>query len=333
MNFKHKTQIVNFPKGIPWNKLQTSNYVSHFTLQISRFMPHVSRFTFYILYFTLFSLLLLNSCSLNRFVMNSASSFIEDGVLAVYEEEDLELAEQFLASNLKTIEILLTKDPDNTRLNLLAAQGFGAYAMAFIEDNDPERASRFYLRGLKYSFRALPKKKRFNKKITPADLEKLLPSYNKNDVPALFWLGYNWGSYVMHHLNDPKELINLSKVEMLMRRVLELDEKYNFAGVHLFYATFYAARPPILGGNPELGRKHFLKNMELNNNKFLMTKVYYARYYAFQVQDKELFDQLLKEVLEADLDKYPEVRLMNEIAKRKALQLKKEEDLHWFPKD
>jgi len=303
MNFKRKTQIVNYK----------------------------SLFTSYFLLLTSFSLLLLNSCSLNRFIINSASSFIEDGVLAVYEEEDLELAEQFLASNLETIEILLTKDPDNHRLNLLAAQGFGAYAMAFVEDNDPERASRFYLRGLKYSFRALPEKKRFNEKIIPADLEKLLPSYNKNDVPALFWIGYNWGSYVLHHLNDPRTLVNLSKVEMIMRRVLELDEKYNFAGVHLFYGTFYAGRPSILGGNPELGRKHFLKNMELNDHKFLMTKVYYARYYAFQVQDKELFDQLLKEVLEADLDKYPEVRLMNEIAKRKALQLKKDEDLYWFP--
>lgn len=326
MNFKNKTQIVKF-------KLLISNYVSRFTFHASRFRLHVSRFTFYILHFTFFSLLLLNSCSLNRFVMNSASNFIESGISAVYEEEDLKLAEQFLASNLKTIEILLSRDPDNPRLNLLAAQSFGAFAMAFIEDNDPERASRFYLRGLKYSFRALPEKKRFNERIIPSDLEKLLPLYKQKDVPALFWLGYNWGSYILHHLSDPRTLVNLSKVEIIMRRVLELDEKYNFAGVHLFYGCYYAARPPILGGNPELGRKHFLKNMELNDNKFLMAKVFYARYYAFQIQDKELFDQLLKEVLETDIEKYPEIRLMNEIAKRKALKLKKDEDLYWFPED
>jgi len=157
----------------------------------------------------------------------------------------------------------------------------------------------------------------------------LLKTYSKKDVPALFWLGYNWGSYVLQHLDDPRTLVNLSKVEMIMHRVLELDETYNFAGVHLFYGSFYAARPPILGGNPEKGREHFERNLELTNNSFYMTIYFLARYYAVQVQNREMFDSLLNDIVELDLDKYPDIRLMNALAKQKARKLLENQDLYW----
>jgi len=254
---------------------------------------------------------------------------MEDGIQVIYQEDDLEIAEQFLANNLKMIELLLSKDPENCRLNLIAAQGFGAFAMAFVEDEDPDRAVRLYQRGLAYAFRSLPRRKRFVSTVKPSELEVLLKKYTKKDVPALFWLGYNWGSYVLQHLDDPRTLVNLSKVEMIMHRVLELDETYNFAGVHLFYGSFYAARPPILGGNPEKGRRHFERNLELTNNSFYMTKYFLARYYAVQVQDRELFDTLLNEILELDLDSYPDIKLMNALAKKKARKLLENQDLYW----
>jgi len=271
----------------------------------------------------------LSHCSLNRIVSHTFGSFMEDGIKVMYQEEDLEIAEQFMANNLKMVEILLARDPDNRELNLTAAQGFGAFAMAFVEDKDLERAERLYFRGLQYAFKALPEDKKFDVQVKPAELEIILSKYTKSEVPALFWLGYNWGSYVLHHLDEPRILVNLSKVEMIMRRVLELDETYNFAGVHLFYGTFYAARPPLLGGNPELGRQHFERNLELTNNSFYMTKFMLARYYAVQVQNRELFDSLLQEIITLDLNKYPEIKLMNSLAKQKAKQLIKEQDLYW----
>jgi len=276
-------------------------------------------------------LLLLNlpHCSLNRIVSHTVGGFMEDGIQVMYQEDDLEIAEQFMANNLKMVEILIARDPDNPGLNLTAAQGFGAFAMAFVEDKDPERAERLYFRGLQYAFKALPEDKKFDARIKPAELETILPKYTKAEVPALFWLGYNWGSFVLHHLDDPRILVNLSKVEMIMHRVLELDETYNFAGVHLFYGTFYAARPPLLGGNPELGRQHFERNLELTNNSFYMAKFMLARYYAVQVQNRELFDSLLQEIITLDINKYPEIKLMNSLAKQKAQKLIKTQDLYW----
>ncbi|MBU4446668.1 TRAP transporter TatT component family protein, partial [bacterium] len=96
--------------------------------------------------FSLIFLFILSSCSLNRLIINSASSFMEDGIQVIYQEDDLKIAEQFLANNLKMVELLLSKDAENRRLNLIAAQGFGAFAMAFVEDEDPDRAARLYQR-------------------------------------------------------------------------------------------------------------------------------------------------------------------------------------------
>jgi len=282
----------------------------------------------YLIFILLISLLLCN-CSINRMVMNAAAGFMDDGITVVYQEDDLELAEQFLGNNLKMLEIMIARDPENSRLNLIAAQGFGAYAMAFVEDENPKRAARLYQRALGYSFRALPEKKSFDKTIKPRELEELLLTYEKEDVPQLFWLGYNWGNYVLQHLDDPRNLVNLSKVEMIMSRCLELDEEYNFGGVDLFYANFYAARPPMLGGDPEKGKEFFLRNIEINDDKFFMAKYFYARYYAVQVQDEELFDKLLDEVISLDLDKYPEVKLMNSIAKKKAIELHKNKNTYF----
>lgn len=278
---------------------------------------------------TLGLMIMVTSCSLNRLVINAAGDFMESGIDVIYAEGDLEIAEQFLANNLKMIELLLQRDPDNSELNLLAAQGFGAFAMAFVEDENQQRAARLYQRGLNYAFRALPEKRRFSPDIKPQDLEILLTKYTTADVPALFWLGYNWGSVVLQNLDNPRMLLNLSKVEMIMQRVLELDESYNFAGVHLFYGTFYAARPPLLGGNPEKGREHFERNLELTKDRFYMTKFFLARYYAVQVQNRELFDNLLEEILALDIDQYPEIRLMNALAQKKAQALLEKQDQYW----
>jgi hypothetical protein len=263
-------------------------------------------------------IVLFSHCSINRFVVNSAADFIQDGLSVLYQEEDLILAEQYLASNLKTVEILLARQPDNIRLNLIAAQGFGAYAMGFVEDYSLSRAEALYQRGLNYALQSLPVELRFTNAITIPELRNVVNKCHKEEIPALFWIGYNWGSVILQHLDDPRQLLNLAKVEMLMQRVEELDEIYYFAGVHLFFGCYYAGRAPILGGQPELGRKHFEIAIDKNNKQLMLANYLMARYYAVQTQNESLFDELTQNVIQFDLQQAPEIRLLNAIAKRKA---------------
>jgi len=275
-------------------------------------------------------LLNINKCCVNKIIVNSAANFFEDGISAIYMESDLKLAEAFLANNLKTIEIVLSKDVENQKLNLLAAQAFGAYAFAFVEDVDIHRAENFYNRGLNYAFKALPAKLTFDKKITPGELKKILLKYKKKHVPALFWLGYNWGQIVLKNLDDPRTLVNLSKVELIMQRCLTLDEAYNFAGVDLFYGCYFGGRPKILGGNPQKSKEFFDKSFTITGEKFYFSKYLKARYYAIQIQDKQLFDKLLDEVLDININDFPQVRLMNSIARKKAKLLKLDSEKYFL---
>ena len=140
----------------------------------------------------------------------------------------------------------------------------------------------------------------------------------ERDVPALFWTAYAWGSIINLKQDEPRHLVNLPKVDLMMRRVLELDENFFFAGPHFFYGVYYGGRPESLGGDAKKAKLHFNRAIELTDGKYLMTKFLLAKYYAVAVQDRELFEQILKEVAATPRDIFPEQGLANELAKRNA---------------
>ena len=55
-------------------------------------------------------------CSINKLVIHQMEPILEQSSAALYEESDLELAEQALASNLKLVEGILKNDPQNEQL-------------------------------------------------------------------------------------------------------------------------------------------------------------------------------------------------------------------------
>ncbi len=242
---------------------------------------------------------------------------------ALYEESDLALAEQAIASDLKLLEGLIKSDPKNDKFLLLACQGFGSYALGFVEDTNPDRARSFYLRGRNYGLKILNKNQDFRRAMNGSidQLESALEKFNKKDVSALFWTANNWASWINLNFTDPQALADLPKVQSVMQRVIELDESYFYGGAHLFFGTIYAVRPPILGGNIEKARQHFDRCFEFCQEKFLLPYVYYARFYATRTLDEELFSNTLTKVLKTSDDVLPAQRLPNTIAKQKAKRL------------
>ncbi len=74
----------------------------------------------------------------------------------------------------------------------------------------------------------------------------------------------------------------------------------------------------MLGGNPDKSRNHFESALKITEGKFLLISLLYSKTYAVQNQDQELFEIQLKYVLNAPDDIFPEQRLANQIAKKKA---------------
>jgi hypothetical protein len=113
-------------------------------------------------------------------------------------------------------------------------------------------------------------------------------------------------------------------VELMMKRMLQIDEAYYYGGPHLFMGIWFASRPQIAGGDLDIARRHFERAIELGQGKFLMSQVYYAQYYAKKRFDKALFTDTLETVLNTPANIEPDLTLMNSVAHQRAREMLKE---------
>ncbi len=303
------------------------------------------RFTFLnFLLLIILSVSLLSGCGFKKTAASITAQIMKDGIPSVEEEDDLGYANQTSLNSLKTLEAMQRANPSDSTLLLLLARSFASYTFGFVENDILEargsnellekaatdRAKRFYSRGKKFGLLLLSKNKRFQKGVE-GDFEHFQSSLNSlgsKDVPALFWTAFNWGSLINLSKDSPEAIIELPRVEAMMKRVAVLDEKYFFSGPNLFFGVFYGSRPKMLGGQPEASQEAFEKVMRDTQNQYLMAKVLYAQFYAVQMQDKALFEKTLKEVANTDAAALPQnQRLANEIAKRRAEILLNKENL------
>ena len=275
-----------------------------------------------------FSILLLNNCSIQRLAIRSMGGVLNNRMDALYEESDLQLAEQAIVSDLKLIEGLLKSDPQNEQLLFLATQGFSAYTLGFVEDANPQRAQKLYIRAKNYGLRILQKNKEFNHSLNEdtESFKKSLTLFTKKDVPALFWTAYSWAGWINLSYTNTQALADLPKVQLMMERVIELQEDYFFGGAHLFFGIIYAARPPLLGGDTAKAKYHFDKCFQFANDRFLLPYVFHAKYYATRNFDGELFEVTLNKIINTSDDILIEQRLPNAIAKQKARRLLAQKD-------
>jgi hypothetical protein len=255
--------------------------------------------------------------------LRSMGGILDNGLAAFNEESDLQLAHESLGSNLKLIEAMIKSDPGNERFLLFAAQGYNSYALAFCEDDSVERARVFYLRAKEYGMRMLLKNRKF-KDALDGDITSFceaVKTFDKDDVPAIFWTAFSWGSYINITRTDVAGLADLSKVQALIEFVVEKDPTFYHGGAYLFLGFIEGTTPRSLGGNPDKAKEYFEKCLAINGGKFLMTQLYYAKSYALMTLDQPLFESLLKQVEDASIDDVPEIRLANVVAKQKARKL------------
>jgi hypothetical protein len=272
-------------------------------------------------------LVLASACSLRPLAVRSTAEVIKGGVGALYDESDPAFAKDAFPSQLKLLEELLYDSPRNASLLVLAAQGFAGYSFLFIEDSNPARAQGFYRRGRNYALRALADCGKFKniKTESLAALSKELKGASRKDVPALFWAAFNWAGEINLKKDSPENLAALPKVAAIMRRVKEINPGYSFAGPELFFGT-YNSRPPMLGGNPKKAKAYFERAQTLDHGEYLMAYVLEAQSYAVAVQDRSLFESLLKKVKDLPAGQLPNARLSDEVAKEKAARLLEKEN-------
>ena len=264
----------------------------------------------------------------------------------IQKEGNLVVVETTLANNLKTLERLAKTG--NTGLIVKTARAHSSYS-GFLEDKmedaeiagDSETANEMrsqaiahYVSAEAYAFKALAKSDKTFEQSRTVDLatfEKALQKLKKKQVEPLFWAAYAMGRGISLQKDDPMQVIDLARVELMMGRVLELDETFYFGSAHLFYAVYYGDRSPSIGGDPEKAKEHIDIVDKLNDGKFLMSKFYLARYYAYPKQDVKLYKQALQEVIDAPQDIYPGEAAATSLAKSRAKRWLAQADILFDP--
>ena len=237
-------------------------------------------------------------------------------------QTDLDLVCEGAPAYLLMIDSMVASNPHSASLLQIGAKSYSAYASAISECGySSERIAAVVGKAKLYGTTLLAQDLPLTPSDSPDALDKALQGMTKSDVPELFWGALAWTTWITNQHGAPAAIADSVKVVKIMHRVEELDDSYQNGSVHLFFGAYYAAKPPLLGGRPDLSRRHFEKALEISRHRFLLVQTTYAETYARMLMDKKLSDALIQEVLDFPLDKDPDDALSNQIAKRKARRL------------
>lgn len=242
--------------------------------------------------------------------------------LSLQKQTDLQLLQDGVPSLLLLLDGLIASDPDNERLLMTAAKAYGAYATVLYEEGQVERAVTVSSKAKEYGInllKQLPGLQNINNN-TLGEIDQSLGKISPGRVGSLFWGTYGWAIWIQYQEGAPAAMADLPIVEQIMLRVVELDESYYYGGAHIFLGAYYGSRPQMFGGNPEASRQHFERALALNDRLFLLTHVAYAETYARTMFDRELYLELLTEVIEQPLAD-SDMASSNKVAKVKAEKL------------
>ena len=264
-------------------------------------------------------ILTLAGCS---FIISKATGDLVGNLsAAILNNDDLATVESGGPAYLLMVDGLVQGEPDSVSLLSSAAKLYTAYTSVFIKDR--VRAKKMTDKALSYAFRAVCVQKPDAcslRSIRHQAFLDIIAEMGIKDVPVFYNLGEAWASWIQAHRDSLVAIAELSRVEAIMNRVVELNELYEDGSAHFYLGVFSTLLPPALGGRPEEGRRHFEQAIEISGGRNLMVKVTFARQYARLIFDRKLHDRLLHEVLKADPN-LPGYTLINTLARQEAQEL------------
>lgn len=249
------------------------------------------------------------------------SRFADSLAQSIQNADDIETLRAGIPAYLVLLDAMLALEPENSALLTAAARLNTSYAGAFV--GDTERARRLTDKALNYARRDLcPADPRACGQTEESftDFAAGLESFSSSDVPRIMTLASAWAQWIRLRSSDWQAIAQLPKIEALLLRAATLDETYQFGQAHLYLGILRSLRPPALGGNPEQGRQHFERALELSNRQNLQIQVAYAQFYARTTFDRALHDRLLQEALDRPAQ-VPGLTLSNHLAQQQARQL------------
>ncbi len=284
--------------------------------------------------------LVLAGCSIRKLAVNRLGDALASGASVYAADDDPDLVRDALPFGLKTIEGLLATSPRHRGLLLAASSGFTQYAYAFLqceadyaEDSDlprstelRDRARRMYRRAIGYGVRGLEASHPGFLDRLRADPAAALGALSPVDVPQLYWTAAAWGSAISLAKEDAELAADLPLVEAMMRRALELDERFEGGTIWDFFIAYEGGRPAAGGGSAERARQALERALRLSEGLRAAPLVSFAETVDVGRQDRAEFEKLLREALAVDTSAPSDRRLANLVAQKRARWLLGRED-------
>ncbi len=271
---------------------------------------------------TLAPALMIAGCGLYQNIATSAGVEVIQGLItSIQRQSDPELVRQGLPSVLLIIDGLLISSPDDPALLLAATNAYVSYSQAFLSgETESERAIKLYGRAREYGLRILRQRPFFEQALDASFDEYLaaIEQFTVDDVPDMHATAAAWLGWIIAGADSMEALAELPRALALTDRVLVLDESYGDGSSHLVFAVFYTVQPRGAGQDLERARRHFERAIELAGSASLLPRVLYAEHFGKATLDEEFFVDILNKVVQVDAAKYPDHRLVNEIAQQRA---------------
>jgi hypothetical protein len=264
-------------------------------------------------------MLLLTGCS--SLIQSATDDFASNLSTSILNHPDPKTIEQALPTYLVLLDSFIEQSPNDASLLRQGASLYAAYAGMFVK----EKPRRIHLteRALEYGGRALCAHRADTCGITAmpyAQAAALIKTMAQEDMPYFYALGESWAGWIQAHAGDWNAVAQLAQVKLIMQRIVAIDENFALGGGHVYLGILNSLVPPAMGGKPALAREHFERAIAIAQQRDLMPKVAFARYYARLVYDQALHDRLLREVLAAKPE-VPGYTLVNTLAQLQAREL------------
>ena len=294
----------------------------------------------------------LAGCNLQRIAADQTAEIAEAGSLGFNGFWDYDIFGKAVPSAILQTEALIRVSPDNEKLLVGLSRTYVVYAYGWLSaeweladergdfelaDELERRLKELYRRSSQVALRVVHKHDRAGglAKLLKSGKADAVTSYLKqhftdqDDVPSLYWSGAAWGSMIANSGGDLNAIADAPLARALMERSVELNPGYADAGGLGALGAAEAAFPELLGGNLDKAKGYYDRALTVCQRRNHLVILSYAKSYAVAKQDRALFLQLLREILDAP-DQGDDIRMNNKVARFRAKRYIKRVD-DWFP--
>jgi len=242
---------------------------------------------------------------------------------------DVQLAREAMPGGIVQLEAFALAYPDHAGFRQLRAESLCQYAVGFVFDDwedasltgRTDDAARLAARlgpllagCVDANLTLLPPAWR-DARVRGRDAwSALVAKATRAEVPAMLWIASS--DAVLLALDPLRNLTKLGPLVETLTRCTQLAPAFHDADGEILLGTLHAGRSRFLRGDD--GTRQFAAARRSLGAGALLVDVMYARGVAVARQDRGLFVTTLERVLAADVTRWPDRRLANELARVKA---------------